>query len=201
MRNPYDYLKRMESNYSSKFIDDYLMTLQDDLRLFSSQLDYSMIDQIALKLLQADTVYLVGIGSDSVVATFLNNYLGLMDINIKCIREGGMPMKEALYRLSSNDVILISGYPQILKDEKWVSDFCKSRGAELISITDSPITASYLHSDLTIIAKESTETFFNSCVLPLTICNILLLRLYGNAPGRVETSLKKYSDLLKDEEA
>ncbi|NLP30091.1 MAG: MurR/RpiR family transcriptional regulator [Clostridiales bacterium] len=199
-RNPYDYLKKMESKYNSKYIDSYLSTLQGDLHNFINNLDYSTVNDIVHKLLKASTVYLVGIGSDAVIATFLNNYLGLMGINTRCIREGGLPLKEALYQLGPDDIIFMSGFPQILKDEKWVADFCKLRGAQLITVTDSLITSSYLNSDINVVAKESVDNFFNSSVLPLVFCNILLLRLYETSPDRIESALKKYGEILSDEE-
>ncbi|MBR5505475.1 MAG: hypothetical protein IKV73_04120, partial [Clostridia bacterium] len=41
-------------------------------------------------------------------------------------------------------------------------------------------------------------TFFNSYVIPMAFCNLLLLKIYELAPQKVDASLKRYTDVINN---
>lgn len=199
VRSPYESLSYFSSRPKGEFIPRYLETVQKDIKNFLGSLDYKMIDLIADKLLKADCVYLVGLGSDATVALFLNNYLPLIGIPCVMVSEEGMLLRERVFNLKPDDVVFLTSMPAMLEEERWLSRYCKKVGASLIAVTDSEITANTLNSNTFIICAESTETFFNSYVLPMLLSNILLMTINEHAPSQVKRNLKKYKDLISEE--
>ncbi len=198
VRSPYESLTYFSSSREGEFIPRYLEGVQKDIKHFLDHLDYKKIDIIADKLLQAHCVYLVGFGSDSTAALFLNNYLPLIGIPCVMVTEEGMLLRDRVFNLRPDDVMLLTCMPAMLNEERWLSTYCKSVGAYLITVTDSEITANTLNSDIFIICAESTETFYNSYVLHMLLFNTLLMTINEHDPSRVMKNLKKYKDMISE---
>jgi len=198
IRSPYESLSYFSSRPKGEFIPRYLETVQKDIKNFLDNLDYKKIDQIAYKLLHANCVYLVGFGSDATAALFLNNYLPLIGIPCVMVTEEGTLLRDRVFNLKPDDVILLTCMPAMLNEERWLSRYCKQVGAFLVAVTDSEITANTLSSDIFIICAESTETFYNSYVLPMLLYNTLLMTINEQDPSRVKKNLKKYKDMTSE---
>ena len=84
----------------------------------------------------------------------------------------------------------------MFQDEREMARLAKKSGATLITITDSEISSLVLESDYNISIKQKEKTFFNSYVIPMAFCNLLLLKIYELAPEKVDSSLKRYTDLI-----
>ena len=87
-------------------------------------------------------------------------------------------------------------YPKMFPDEREMARLAKKSGATLITITDSEISSLLLESDYNISVKQKEKTFFNSYVIPMAICNLLLLKIYELAPEKVDASLKRYTNVI-----
>ncbi len=198
VRSPYESLSYFASKPKGEFIPRYLESVQKDIKNFLGNLDFKKIDEIANRLLHANCVYLVGLGSDATAALFLNNYLPLIGIPCVMVTEEGMLLRERVFNLKPDDVVLITSMPAMLEEERWLSQYCKKIGASLIAVTDSEITANTLNSDIFILCAESTETFYNSYVLPMLLYNTLLITINEQDPSRVKKNLKKYKDMISE---
>lgn len=199
-RSPYKVLQGMGGYGDNNIIHPYLQSIQNDIGELQQNLDFKLLETIADELLSAETVYLVGIGSDKVVANYLNNYFPISGIQSITITEEGLAMKEKVLLAKPSDVVFMSSFPTVQKDEYWISDYMQDIGVPLIALTDSDITAKAFHSKYHINISRSMDTFFNSCALSMAICDILLLKLHERAPHRVETTLKKYHQILNPNE-
>ena len=121
----YSYLGRLDLTESGTLIPAYLKSIPAILENFSSAFDFSGLDKICDTIMECKTLYLLGLGSDAVVAVFLKNYLPLMGINCICITNEGLALKEKLFLLDKNDVVLLSASPTLLEDERWASKYIK----------------------------------------------------------------------------
>ena len=178
-------------------VSAYFLTILKDVKDFSNIIDIETVEKIADGLLSADIVYLVGIGSDRIVADCLSNYLPLSGVRCITVCEEGLAMKEKMLMLTKNDFILMSSYPTLQSDEYWLVEFVKQIGAKLALITDSKVTAKSLGVEEYITSKGTMQTFNNSYVMSMVVCDILLLKLRQRAPARIEHALEKYDELLK----
>lgn len=193
----YSYLNMMQPDDQGGYVGEYLNALHNDFDIFIKSLKQESMDSFCASILKAHTVYIMGIGSDSVIVDFLKNYLNVMGIKVVPVYEEGLTLKEKLFLLNEKDVLLLAAYPTLTADEHWASDYALSKAADLLVLTDSEITAKTLRATHYINILESSDTFFNSYVLPMVFCNLLLLRLYELAPEETAKAMKKYQDMLQ----
>lgn len=191
-RSPYQSLKKMSENPEHTSTYNYLTSMTNDINLFIASLEINKIDKLADSILEAEIVYLLGIGSDKVMVNYLNNYLPIAGIHCIPITDEGLSMREALLSLRQSDLVIMSSFPTVQKDEYWAATYTNDVGAPLALLTDSEITAKSLGAKNYIKTKTTMETFFNSSVLSMILCDVLLLKLHERAPDRVETTLKRY---------
>lgn len=196
--SPYDYLKNMNGISKGKYTSSYITAVVTDAEQFVKTLDFDMVDEIINKMMAARHIYVVGLGSDSVVARFLLIYLRKMGFRVVCLEEEGSDLWESLLKINSEDFLIMSSFPRMFHDEKMVGEVARNRAVPMLTITASEVSSMMLNGDHNINAKETKKYFFNSYVLPLIFCNLLLLRIYERYPDKVEERLKVYVDLLKE---
>ncbi len=177
-------------------ISRYILSQQADAERFAAGLDMKMIERVSRRILDAETVYLCGIGSDRVVADYLNNYFPLIGIRTELIDEVGLSMKERVMHLCDRDYVVMSSYPSVQQDEFWMARYAREMGAGLFLITDSDITARIIDPSADYVKTGSSiETFYNSAVLSMYFCDILLMKLHEMDPERADVYLKKYDEI------
>lgn len=193
--SPYDYLKKMgvQDHASRQYAHKYMEIMRNDLDAFLGGLDISLVDGVAEKVLAASTIYVLGIGSDAVVAKFLQAYFRKMGLRTVCSHAEGCTLGETLRTVTDRDLIIMSSYPRFLKDERRIAEVARSKNAPLVILTNSEANAMFFEGAITVTLKENTKMFFNSYMLPLAFCNILLLRILELDPERIEANLKEYA--------
>ena len=195
MRSPYAALKNTPVNLDDQMLHKYFELLNNDIMQFADTIDLSVIEKIADNVLNARTVYLYGIGTDMVLANYLNNYLPLLGIHSVTVCEEGLAMRDKAIMMSKDDYVIMSSFPDIQVDEYWLVNYIHEIGADIALITDSDVTASDLKCDTYIVTKGSLDTFYNSVVISMVLCDILLLKIRERDPERAEHYMKKYDSM------
>lgn len=194
--NMYDALLDMNLNLNDQYTANYMLSTAEDLQDFIKSIDYAQINTIAKRLLDSKQIYIGGLGSDSVVAKYLFTYMRKMGFNPILLVEEGHTLREYLLNITEDDSLLMCSYPKMFHDEREMARLAKASGATLITITDSESSALVLESDYNISIRQKETTFFNSYVIPMAFCNLLLLKIYELAPQKVDASLKHYTDVI-----
>ena len=185
-----------EQKNEEALIPWYFHGLLKNCNDFFNQIPESEIEKMVRLMKEAETVYLFGIGSDVVIAHFLENYLRLMGIRCITITEEGLAMKEKFFAMKEHDCLFMSAYPTLEQSDYWVCDYVKRKNAKLLLLTDSELTAHKLNADVSINVKETLDTFFNSYVLSMGVCNAILLKMYELYPTDVSESMKSYQNMM-----
>ena len=195
VRSPYMLLKQAKTP-DDVSLKAYLDNVMCDIRVMFDRIDLGQIEKTARKMLEADTVYLVGVGSDSAVMRHMSEYLTL--IGIKCIPvyEEGMALKEKILLAGEKDHIFMSSFPTVQQDEYWTAEYAREHGIPFILLTDSEVTAKLLGANDVLIAKDSTGSFFNSNISSLLICNMILLKMQELDYDRIEKALRRYDQAM-----
>lgn len=194
----YDDLHDMNLNQNNQYVSNYLHSIEEDLQDFIKTVDYKLIETIAKRLLSSRQVYIGGLGSDAVVAKFLCSYMIKMGFTPTLLVEEGHTLREYLLNISEQDTLLMCSFPKMFKDEYRMAQLAKQSGATLITLTDSERTSLLLKSDYNISVGQREKTFFNSYVIPMVFCNLLLLKIYELAPEKVDVSLKHYIEFINN---
>lgn len=194
--NLYDDLQRMNVDRSDQFSANYMRSIAEDLQEFTNSIDYGLINTIVHRLLNSQQIYIGGLGSDAVVAKYLFTYIRKMGFNPILLVEEGHTLREYLMNITSQDTLIMCSYPKMFQDEREMARMAKRGGATLVTITDSETSALLLESDYNLSARQKEKTFFNSYVLPMALCDLLLLKIYEFAPEKVDASLKRYTEVV-----
>ena len=194
--NLYDDLQRMNVDRSDQFSANYMRSIAEDLQEFTNSIDYGLINTIVRRLLDSQQIYIGGLGSDAVVAKYLFTYIRKMGFNPILLVEEGHTLREYLMNITSQDTLIMCSYPKMFQDEREMARMAKRGGATLVTITDSETSALLLESDYNLSARQKEKTFFNSYVLPMALCDLLLLKIYEFAPEKVDASLKRYTEVV-----
>ena len=194
--NLYDDLQRMNVDRSDQFSANYMRSIAEDLQEFTNSIDYGLINTIVCRLLDSQQIYIGGLGSDAVVAKYLFTYIRKMGFNPILLVEEGHTLREYLMNITSQDTLIMCSYPKMFQDEREMARMAKRGGATLVTITDSETSALLLESDYNLSARQKEKTFFNSYVLPMALCDLLLLKIYEFAPEKVDASLKRYTEVV-----
>lgn len=194
--NLYDDLQRMNVDRSDQFSANYMRSIAEDLQEFTNSIDYGLINTIVRRLLDSKQIYIGGLGSDAVVAKYLFTYIRKMGFNPILLVEEGHTLREYLMNITSQDTLIMCSYPKMFQDEREMARMAKRGGATLVTITDSETSALLLESDYNLSARQKEKTFFNSYVLPMALCDLLLLKIYEFAPEKVDASLKRYTEVV-----
>lgn len=177
VRRPYSISLSMPEKVDDNLIGQYLQKIGNDIKVFTQDMDLKLIEKLASDIAGADTVYLFGIGGDRIIVQYLSNYFPLLGIKTAAIFEEGLGMKQKIMNMTPDDFLIVASFPNVQRDEFWITDFARKNGTGVFLITDSDITARYHGISNYIKVKNSLNTFYNSCILSMYFCDILLMQL------------------------
>lgn len=177
VRRPYSISLSMPEKVDDNLIGQYLQKIGNDIKVFTQDMDLNLIEKLASDIAGADTVYLFGIGGDRIIVQYLSNYFPLLGIKTAAIFEEGLGMKQKIMNMTPDDFLIVASFPNVQRDEFWITDFARKNGTGVFLITDSDITARYHGISNYIKVKNSLNTFYNSCILSMYFCDILLMKL------------------------
>ncbi|MDE8734557.1 MurR/RpiR family transcriptional regulator [Eubacteriales bacterium DFI.9.88] len=196
--SPYDFLKAMDEDQEENDRElRYLEILSKDIEDFSKSFDYSKLESAVDLILKARTIYCVGIGTDSIMISFLATYFRKIGLDVIGLTEGGIALWDGLLKISEKDIIILSSFPRYLKDEQRIGQMANDKNIPLITITNSEATDILWHSDINFLVKETQKTYFNSMTIPSIICNLILLKILDKEPEMVSSNMQHYLNFSK----
>lgn len=195
--NMYKDLQDMKINLNDQYAANYMISTATEIENFIKTLDYDLINKIVTLILNSKQLYIGGLGTDATVAKYLFSYMRKIGFNPILLIEEGHTLKESLLNINKEDVLITCNFPKMFPDEIEMTKLANAKGAQIITITDSEVSAMELNSNYSIIVPQTNKkTYFNSYVIPMAICNLILLKIYEFAPQRVDSALKSYTDMV-----
>ncbi|MEW9121506.1 MAG: MurR/RpiR family transcriptional regulator [Thermotaleaceae bacterium] len=147
---------------------------------------------------QVDTIYCVGLGSSVVIADFLSYHMRRMGFKVICIGDGGLVLFEKLASITEKDLLIVATFPRYSKDTLNAMLLSKKKGAKIIGITDNSFTEIGRNSDIVLEAKTRNSGFFNSYVVPMELCNILIFSILERDRERIYQNIKANIDWMEE---
>lgn len=139
-------------------------------------------------LVKANKIYIFGARSSSVLASFTAFYFNTLFPNVKQINADSITeIMEQIMRIGPGDAILGISFPRYSTRTSKALQFAKSKGAEVIAITDSKDSPIVPFSNHILLARSDMASFVDSLVAPLSVINALIVAI----------GLKKKDELYK----
>lgn len=175
-------------------------------RLEHANIDETLINlrsedvmQFCRKVKEADVIYCVGWGISALVAE--NLYTRLLELGLRGVlmKRGSTALIEQSRAVSSSDLIIVCELPSYVIEVTESIKYTREKGAQIITITDSPAAPVCQYSDVQLQISDNTATFGSSIVSAVFLIHILTSVLASSLGEKVQAALKAQLEGLNDE--
>lgn len=203
VRNRLNSIQRMEVTYGrvpqEKILDNVLQSDIEKIKLTLEHTDREAFNLAVDTLLQARTIYIVGIRSCAPLAQFLSFYLNLIFEDVRLLRtSSASELFEQMIRISEQDAIIGISFPRYSMRTLKAMEFANNRNAKVITLTDSVHSPMNLYSSCNLIARSDMASIVDSLVAPLSIINALVVALCMKKQKEVMNTLETMEQIWNE---
>ena len=148
-----------------------------NLRATMEQMDITVFEDVVNRLLSARAIYVMGLRSAAPLAQFMGYYLNYIFDNVHLVSSGATDVFEEISKLQENDVLVGISFPRYSTRTLEAMRFAKRCGAQVVAITDGPMSPLADMADATLTARTDMASFVDSLAAPLSLINALLVAL------------------------
>lgn len=178
-----------------------LQTDEEKIRYTIEHIDEEVFDNAVDKILEAKTIYILGVRSCAGLANFLGFYFNIIFSNVKLINTNSISeMFEIIHRIDKDDVVIGISFPRYSKRILKALEFARNRGTTVVSITDSIISPIAQYADYTLIGRSEMISFVDSLVAPLSIINALIVAISLKKKDEIASNLENLENVWMEYE-
>ena len=160
-----------------------------------ANMDVNAFETAVNIILEARSIYIVGIRSCEPLADFLGFYLNMIRGNVIPVRTTSVSeIFEQMIRIDEKDAIIGISFPRYSMRTLKAMEFANDRSARVITITDSVHSPMNLYSSCNLLARSDMVSIVDSLVAPLSVINALVVALCLKRPEEVRKSLEMLED-------
>ena len=198
-------VQRMDVTTSRMGDKDILTTvMQADLEKIKQTLEYTDRDEFSGAvdtIINAESVYILGVRSAASIAQFVYYYTTLLLPNVKLLHtSSSSEIFEQLIRTDKNAVVLAISFPRYSKRTLKAVQFASSRGSKIITIADSPYAPINEYATHKLIARSDMASFVDSLVAPLSLVNSLIVAIGMRKKEEVKKTFEQLESIWDEYE-
>ena len=148
-----------------------------NIRASMELFDYAAFSRAVEMILGAKTVYILGMRSSTLLATFLGYYLDFVLGNVRTVVAGMHEIADQLVRVSASDVLIGISFPRYSKRTVEGIEYARAKNCKIIAITDAHTAPVARLADECLIARSDMASFADSLVAPLSLINALIVSI------------------------
>ena len=195
VRNKLNSIQRMEVTYGrvpqSEILDTVLRADIEKIKLTMENIDHNAFELAVETILEAKSIYIVGIRSCAPLASFLGFYFNLLFDNVHLMHtNSSSELFEQMIHISKDDVIIGISFPRYSMRTLKALEFANNRNAKVITLTDSIHSPMNLYSSCNLIARSDMASIVDSHVAPLSVINALVVALCMRKQREVTATLE-----------
>lgn len=195
VRNKLNSIQRMEVTYGrvpqSEILDTVLRADIEKIKLTMENIDHNAFELAVETILEAKSIYIVGIRSCAPLASFLGFYFNLLFDNVHLMHtNSSSELFEQMIHISKDDVIIGISFPRYSMRTLKALEFANNRNAKVITLTDSIHSPMNLYSSCNLIARSDMASIVDSLVAPLSVINALVVALCMRKQKEVTDTLE-----------
>ena len=195
VRNKLNSIQRMEVTYGrvpqSEILDTVLRADIEKIKLTMENIDHNAFELAVETILEAKSIYIVGIRSCAPLASFLGFYFNLLFDNVHLMHtNSSSELFEQMIHISKGDVIIGISFPRYSMRTLKALEFANNRNAKVITLTDSIHSPMNLYSSCNLIARSDMASIVDSLVAPLSVINALVVALCMRKQREVTATLE-----------
>lgn len=148
-----------------------------NLRATLEGMDNGTFQDVVQRLLSAKAIYVMGLRSAAPLAQFMGYYLNYIFDDVHLVSSGATDVFEEISKLNESDVLVGISFPRYSTRTLEAMRFAKRFGAQVVAITDGPMSPLNDIADATLTARTDMASFVDSLAAPLSVINALLVAL------------------------
>lgn len=148
-----------------------------NIRATVEELDNHAFEEGVKRILNAKEIYVIGLRSAAPLAQFLGYYLNYIFDRVHLVSSAATDVFEEIARISEADVVIGISFPRYSTRTVEAMRFARSCGAQVISITDGPMSPLHEVSDVCLNACTDMASFVDSLAAPMSVINALVVSL------------------------
>lgn len=150
-------------------------------------------------LMNARTVYIVGLRTCAPLAEFLQFYLNMFRENVLVVNTTSVSETfEQMIHVGAKDVVVGLSFPKYSMRTLKAMEFANECNAKIISITDSEYSPMNLYSSCNLWAKSSMTSIVDSLTAPLSVINALIVSMSVSYRERLKQNLQRMEEVWND---
>ena len=152
-----------------------LLSDADRIKSTLENIDKDAFNAAIDSIIGAKNIYILGARSSSYLAGFLNYNLRMVFDNVRLVQStSGGEIFEQIMNIGKDDVMIAISFPRYSKRIINAVSYAKSAEADVISITDSPLSPIAEGANQVLAVKSDIVSFVDSLVAPMSIINAIV---------------------------
>ena len=167
---------------SSEISEGSVLTtvLKADMQNISSTIegiDEKAFEDAVRVISDARRLYILGLRSAAPLAEFTGYYLHYVLDDVRVAAAASTDVFEAISRVKKDDVLLAISFPRYSSRTIEAMNFARTRGAQVIGITDGPMSPLHESADICLSVRTDMASFVDSMAAPMSVINALIVAL------------------------
>lgn len=162
--------------FSSDVVTSVLQMDMEKIRIAIEEVDRAAFSAVVDKMIEANHIYILGVRSSSFLAGYFHFYLHLIFDNVTLVTSSSAgDILESILRIGPGDLLMGISFPRYSQSTVKGVQFAHDRGAEVVAITDSPMSPLYPMASSALLARSDMISFVDSLVAPFSLLNALIV--------------------------
>ena len=157
-------------------IEKVLTSDIDKIRRTMEEVDRDVFAEAIDRMVEAKTIYILGVRSCSALAGFLNYNFRMIFNDVKFVQTtSGSELFEQIMPIGEQDVMIAISFPRYSKRIINAVEYARSKGANVVALTDSSASPIAAYANQLLLAHSDMASFVDSLVAPLSIINAIIV--------------------------
>ena len=200
VRGKLNSIQRMDAKYGHSTQSEVLTSVMtadiEKIRYTIENLDPAAFESAVNTILEAETIYVMGLRSNEPLAEFLHFYLNMIRGGVVLLKTTSVSETfEQMIRIHEKDCFIGISFPRYSMRTLKAMEFANDRNAKVIAITDSTHSPMSLYSSCNLLARSDMVSIVDSLVAPLSVINALVVALCLKCPQDVRINLETLEDV------
>lgn len=188
-------IQRIDSKYGKSSQSEILTSVMtsdiEKLQHTIENLDPAAFESAVTTILEAETVYVMGLRSNEPLAGFLHFYLNMIRGNVVLVNTTSVSETfEQMLHINEKDCFIGISFPRYSMRTLKAMELANDRNAKVIAITDSVHSPMNLYSSCNLLARSDMVSIVDSLVAPLSVINALVVAMCLKKPQEVKRNLE-----------
>lgn len=176
-----------------------LMSDIDKIKRTVEDIDHEAFEAAVNSIVGAKNIYIIGIGSASVLASALNINLRMIFDNVRFIvASSATEIYEQIISIGKGDVMVAISFPRYSKKVVSAVNLAKKSGADVIALTDSAASPIASLADQNLFARSDMASFADSLVAPLSVINALVVEVSRRKQDELTVRLRQLEQIWEE---